>query len=303
MSKLLMVLILSLTSCSFLLKKPSTFIKDSDFLRQKDKAFNNKSFNKKKLNVLKKQTFPSKEKNSGKKALADKFPFKVGEEVVLSVTYFGVKAGKILVGVKGLKNFEDAQQYHFYAHGRTSSIFSIFYTIKNKIETLWNPVLKKPKSLVLTADESKQKYKIQMYFNWLNKQGDFLEEGWKKKKGNYKTHKKWVLKKSAQDILSTIFYIRTLPLIVGQEYKLAVMKENKIIDVYLKVDRKEVLNTRVGKINTLVLKPRFLTKGKFNKAGDISIWLSDDSYRQVVHIKSKIKIGTIVAKLHSLKRP
>ncbi len=310
MNKVFIIFILCLTSCNLLLKKNSIFVKDSVFLSQghnikEYKPRVNKKFSEKNLNVkgLKKETFKQMVKNNDEKIFKDEFPFKVGEEVVLLATYFGVKAGKILIGVNSFKSFEGKKQYHFYAYGRTSSIFSVFYKVKNKIEALWDPVLKKPKSLALNAVESKQKYKTRVYFDWLNKKGDFLKEGWKKKKGNYKIHKKWVLQRSAQDILSTVFYIRALPLIVGKEYKLAVMKENKIIDVYFKVDRKEILNTRVGKINALVLKPRFSVKGKFNKVGDISVWLSDDSYRQIIRIESRIKIGTIVAKLHSRKIP
>ncbi|MGH1469021.1 MAG: DUF3108 domain-containing protein [Bdellovibrionales bacterium] len=313
-----------LASCSSAFKKSDTFVEDSEFLKQghkiedyEEEVVEEPKDEKPKTEVGKeKKPHPKKEivKDikkkvedtvvKGKKAEKPSgFPFKVGEEVTLSATFFGVEAGKILIGVDKFKKFAGKKQYHFYAFGKTSSVFSMFYKVKNKIETLWDPELKKPSSLAFDVVETKQKYKIRVYFDWLKKQGEYLEEGWAKKKGDYRVQKKWTLEEKAQDIVSAAFYMRTFPLKVGKEYKLTVMEEDKIIDVHFKVDRKEVLKTRVGKFDTLVLKPRFSTKGKFKQVGDISVWLTDDSYRQVVRIESKIKIGTVVAKLHSLKRP
>lgn len=231
------------------------------------------------------------------------FPFKVGENVVLSASFFGVEAGKITIGVDTFKVIEGKKVYNFYAIGKTSSVFSMFYKIGNKIESLWDPMIKKPVSLAFDAEESKQKYKSRVYFDWKKKKAEFLEEGWSKKKGDYKEKKTWNLSQSGQDIVSAIFYTRTLPLKVGETYPVTVFEDAKMINARIEVDRKEVLSTRVGKLNTIVIKPTFSTKGKFKKNGDISVWLTDDDYRQVVRIESKIKIGTVVASLHSLNRP
>jgi len=231
------------------------------------------------------------------------YPFKVGEKVVLSASFFGVEAGKITIGVDTYKVIEGKKVYNFYALGKTSSIFSMFYKIGNKIESLWDPSIGKPVSLAFDAKETKQKYKSRIYFDWKNKRAEFLEEGWSKKKGDYKEKKTWELSKPGQDIVSSIFYTRTLPLAVGKTYPVTVFEDAKTIDAYIYVDRKEVLKTRAGKFNTIVIKPTFSTQGKFKKNGDISVWLTDDEFRQVVRIESKIKIGTVVAKLHSLKRP
>ncbi len=324
MMKILLILCLAvLASCSSAFKKSNTFVQDSEFLRQghkieayeeeaiepetakpKKKSVKKKASKKKVVKAVeKKREEKVVEKEPVEKKKDSKFPFRVGEEVTLSASFFGVEAGKILIGVDSFKKFEGKKQYHFYAFGKTSSIFSMFYKVKNRIETLWDPELKKPRSLAFDVTETKQKYKIRVYFDWLKKKGEYLEEGWSKKKKDYRVQKKWTLEENAQDIVSAAFYMRTFPLVVGKEYKVTVMEEDKIIDVHFKVDRKEVLKTRVGKFDTLVLKPRFSTKGKFKQVGDISVWLTDDSYRQVVRIESKIKIGTVVAKLHSLKRP
>jgi hypothetical protein len=327
---MLLLSVVTLSSCSSSFKKErasGAFVADSDFLKQgrkieeyvkieEPKAVDDQDKKKNIVTVERSRAKSVKVKNikrikDHQKQIEEKtgivknkdFPFKVGEEVVLSATYFGMEAGKIAIGVDDFKKLNGKKQYHFYAFGKTSSMFSMFYNVKNKIESLWDPQQKKPQSLAFDVSETKQKYKARVYFDWLKRRGEYLEEGWSKKNDDYTVKKKWTLPKSAQDIVSAAFYVRTLPLTVGEEYKVAVMEEDKLIDVYFKVDRKEVLKTRIGKLNTLVLKPRFFTKGKFKQVGDISVWFTDDAFRQVVRIESKIKVGTVVAKLYSLKRP
>lgn len=329
----LIAFILFLTACCSSSKKSGTniFVEDSEFLRQgrKIEIYREKKANPpakvdkedRKLKVVSKKEVESQKKNVQEEVLEVKaekpskivkeelskkvksFPFKVGEEVVLSASFFGVEAGKVYLGVDNFMLLDGKKQYNFYAVGKTTSVFSLFYKVKNKIESLWDPEIELPKTIAFDAKETKQKYKARAYFDWDKKKAEYFEEGWDKKKGEYRKQKAWSLKTKGHDIVSAIFYARTLPLKVGEEYKVIVFEEDKVIEATLFVDRKEVLNTRVGKIKTLVLKPSFKTKGKFKKVGDISIWLSDDSYRQVVRVESKIRIGTVVASLHSIKRP
>jgi len=326
--------VLTLISCGTVFKKnrKSVYSQDSEFLKQGRKiedfvdptpkvvkATSEKteevagSKKTKKNKIAKKseekeisKTSKAKEPELKKEKAAkpdEDFPFKVGESVVLAASFFGVEAGRITIGVDTFKKIEGKKVYNFYALGKTSSVFSMFYKIGNKIESLWDPEIEKPVSLAFDAKETKQKYKSRVYFDWKNKKAEFLEEGWSKKKGDYKEKKTWDLSKSGQDIVSAIFYTRTLPLRVGKSYDVTVFEDAKMIDARIVVDRKEVLRTRVGKLNTIVIKPTFSVEGKFKKNGDISVWLTDDEYRQVVRIESKIKIGTVVAKLYSMKRP
>lgn len=329
-----MLVIQFFSSCGSVFKKnrKSVYSQDSDFLKQgrkiedfkdpiskvsnassddADKTTDKSSDKKKVVEPVKSKSDVVATKAVQKKASKtdsavasqEEFPFKVGESVVLGASFFGVEAGRITIGVDNFKMIEGKKVYNFYAIGKTSSVFSMFYKIGNKIESLWDPEIKKPVSLAFDTQETKQKYKSRVYFDWKKKKADFLEEGWSKKKGDYKEKKTWNLSKPGQDIVSSIFYTRTLPLKVGKTYDVTVFEDAKMIDVRIEVDRKEVLSTRVGKLKTIVIKPTFSTEGKFKKNGDISVWLTDDEYRQVVRIESKIKIGTVVASLYSMKRP
>ncbi len=232
-----------------------------------------------------------------------KFPFVPGEKVVLSAKYFGVEAGKITLGMFETKKVNGKKAAHFYAEGHSSSIFSMVYRIKDKVESLWDPVKQRPFLIAFHIDEAKQKREIRTHFKWNEGISTMVEEGWTKKKGDYKKSLKMNIPGKGQDIMSAFFYMRTLPLNVGKTYTFDVFEEDKLVRASLSVLREEILSTRLGKFNTLVLSPNFKVEGKFKKVGDIKVWITNDKYRQIIRIESKIKIGTIVAKLHSLTRP
>jgi hypothetical protein len=61
--------------------------------------------------------------------------------------------------------------------------------------------------------------------------------------------------------------------------------------------RREKLSTAVGEFDTIVIRPEFELKGKFNPTGENYIWLSDDDRKLILRIESKIKIGTLVSEV------
>ncbi len=229
--------------------------------------------------------------------------FPIGEKLTLSLSYFGVEAGKVEIGVDSEMLFNGEDVFYFYAKGDTSRVFSLVYKVRDKIDSLWSLKNKRPYSLAFKVDQSKQKYESRTYYDWKNSKADYFEEGWYKKKGNYRRKRAWKLPTTAQDLVSAIFYVRTLDLKVGDVFEFNMMDNKRVIKTKTKVLKNEIIKTKIGKLDALVLKPSFKTKGKFKKVGDITIWLSNDKYKRILRIDSKIKIGKVSAKIHSLETP
>ncbi len=111
----------------------------------------------------------------------------------------------------------------------------------------------------------------------------------------------WEIKPFSQNVISAIFYLRTFQLVPGKKLAFHVADEGKNIIFNGTVLRKEELDTDVGKLKTVVVKPEFEVDGVFKPVGDILVWLTDDERKLVVRIESKIKIGTIVGKVKSIE--
>jgi hypothetical protein len=66
--------------------------------------------------------------------------------------------------------------------------------------------------------------------------------------------------------------------------------------------RREVLETDLGPLKTIVLKPTISVDGVFKPIGEVFFWFTDDDRKMIVKIESKIRIGSIIAKLKSIRK-
>jgi hypothetical protein len=105
------------------------------------------------------------------------------------------------------------------------------------------------------------------------------------------------------DDISFIYYIRTLPLEVGETYTLdRYFKEdgNPVVIHVLRRDRRE---TDAGAFNTIVVKPLIQTDGLFGEGGDAELHFTDDDRRLLVYLRSNIPNfpGSLTLHLRSIQ--
>ena len=64
---------------------------------------------------------------------------------------------------------------------------------------------------------------------------------------------------------------------------------------------KEKLSTDAGDFNAIKIKASIVTRGALSQTGDIFLWVSDDEHKYILRIESKIKIGTLISEVVSIK--
>jgi hypothetical protein len=84
---------------------------------------------------------------------------------------------------------------------------------------------------------------------------------------------------------------------VGNSVFVAVFDNKKVWDIEVQVLRKERVQVPAGQFQTIVIKPLMKSDGIFYRKGDIFIWLTDDEKRIPVMLKTKVKVGSITARL------
>jgi Protein of unknown function (DUF3108) len=97
-----------------------------------------------------------------------------------------------------------------------------------------------------------------------------------------------------------VYYLRAFVLTPGKKLEFRVADAGKNYVFKGEVLRREKINTEVGSLNTVVVRPTFQVDDKFKQTGETLIWLTDDDRKYIVRIESKVKIGTIVGKLKSI---
>lgn len=222
-------------------------------------------------------------------------PFRVGEKVVHEVSYFKVSAGELTLKVDPFVYVNGKKSYSFVTSVESNSVFSSFYSVKDRAETLVDFESMVPTVFTLAVDESGQVRNAKARFDHEKNHAYFFEKKITKKKGLEEKNIDWEILPFSQNVYSASFYMRLFKWDIGKEYAFRVANDKDNIVFKGKALRKEKIKTPAGEFNTIVIKPEFTIRGVFSPVGDIFFWLTDDDRKLIVKIESKIKIGTVVS--------
>ncbi len=229
-------------------------------------------------------------------------PYRINEKVKLEISYFGVTAGYMTMETLPFKKVNGRKAYHFRMTIKSSSTFSLFYKVEDYAETFIDYERMVPFNYVIRMDETNKVGENKALFDWKNYKAYTWERKIDKKKGKQEKNYEWDLIPWAQNVFSAPFYLRSFTLKPGKNLKVLVGHRGENIEMTAQVLRKEKLKTKMGTINTVVIKPKFIIDGDFKPVGDIVFWHTDDDQKLVVRMEAKIKIGTIVGSLDSWSR-
>jgi len=92
------------------------------------------------------------------------------------------------------------------------------------------------------------------------------------------------------DDIAFIYYVRTLPLEVGETYELDLYFRDDRNPVTLEVLRREQITVPAGTFNTIVVRPTIKTDGLFGEGGEAEVYFTDDDQRLLVRLSSRVPV-------------
>ena len=104
----------------------------------------------------------------------------------------------------------------------------------------------------------------------------------------------------SRDVVSFWYYLRTLPLIVGDTITINIHASQKNHAIPCYVTKQEIITTPLGDFNTVLVSPQVTERGIFGAGGGMDIWYSIDTQRYPVQIRAKMKIGSVLFKLKEI---
>ena len=104
------------------------------------------------------------------------------------------------------------------------------------------------------------------------------------------------------DDAAFFYFVRTVPLEVGQTYNFPRYFKQKMNPVTIIVEKRESCELPDRKTRCLVLHPIIEAdrNGMFSRRADARIWLTDDERRIPVQIRSRLGFGTVTLKIRSV---
>ena len=212
-------------------------------------------------------------------------PWNVGEKLGYDVRFGFIKAGTGEMRVMGVESIRGRPAWHgrFTVHGGYLAL-----RVDDVLET-WMDVTTLS-SLRFEQDFKEIGRERQKTFDIYPERKVYLQRG--------KTEKPSVA--NPLDDGSFLYFIRTVPLVVGETYQFDQYFIPDRNPVTIRVLRRETVSVPAGTFACIVIQPIIKTKGIFSENGQAEIWLTDDAKRIMVQMKSKLAFGSLNLYLRSI---
>ncbi|MBA3578518.1 MAG: DUF3108 domain-containing protein [Gemmatimonadaceae bacterium] len=207
-------------------------------------------------------------------------PFGVGEKLTFDVRFGPLKVGTSTMEVREISHIRGRAAYktYFRVQGGT-----FFYKVDDVLQSWIDTETLSSLRFVQSLEEGSRQR--ERHFEIYPDRSVFVE----------------VTKSPAElpsvarplDDASFLYFIRTIPLEMGQTYEFNRYFRPDRNPVKVRVMRRERIVVPAGTFNAIVVRPTIKTKGIFAEDGEAELWLSDDERRMVLQLKTKVSFGTL----------
>ena len=213
-------------------------------------------------------------------------PFGVGERLEYEVRFGALRVGSGSMEVAGLQQVRGRDAWHtvFTVRGGT-----FFYRVNDRNES-WIDV-HTFNSLRFNQDLNEGSRDVERQFEIFPERSVFSENG--------EAEQPSVA--NPLDDGSFLYFLRTIPLVVGETYSFQRYFRPDRNPVTIRVLRRERVSVPAGEFNAIVVQPVIKSKGIFSENGHAEVWLSDDANHIMLQMKSGLSFGSINLYLKSYR--
>ncbi len=216
--------------------------------------------------------------------------FGAGERLEFSVEYGIIKAGTAVLAVTGPEQFEGLMAYRISATARSNPAFSTFFEVNDVNEALLDIVQFHTLKFSKDLHEGDFEYHEDVFFDqdaglvyYPNETDSSLMQ--------------MDIPPHALDVLSCLYFARTLPLEVGNTYYIDSHVDNENYPLEIIVHERDHIRVPAGEFDCILVQPTLQSQGLFDQQGEIWVWMTDDERHMPVLMRSAIVIGEIVCVL------
>ena len=213
-------------------------------------------------------------------------PFGVGERLEYEVRFGALRVGGGSMEVEGIKDVRGRETWHtvFTVRGGT-----FFYRVNDRYES-WIDT-KTGNSLRFRQDLNEGSRDVERNFEIFPERAVFSENGESEQPSV----------SNPLDDGSFLYFLRTIPLTVGETYTFDRYFRPDRNPVTIKVLRRERIRVAAGEFDAIVVQPVIKSRGIFSENGHAEVWLSDDDNHIMLQMKSGLKIGSLNLYLKSFR--
>jgi hypothetical protein len=211
-------------------------------------------------------------------------PYGVGERTEYEVRFGKVRVGSASMEVVGVEQVRGLDAWHTVFQVRGGNFF---YRVNDVFESWIDRST--GNSLRFQQHLNEGRRDVERLFEIYPERGVFQERG--------DTVERSV--RNPLDDGSFLYFIRSIPLVVGETYSFDRYFRPDRNPVTIKVLRKERVRVPAGEFDAIVVQPIIKTTAIFSENGRAEIWLADDPSRIMLQMKSGLSFGSINLYLRS----
>lgn len=215
-----------------------------------------------------------------------------GERLVFEVTWFKLKGGTAVLEVSEGAEVQGRKVHQISAVTNSNSFVDKFHRVRDRVDSFVYADNLSSGRFKVHQEEGKYRQDKEIYFDYAKGTAEYTVG---------KETSSYPIPIFIQDALSSLYYLRTRELVIGKPVIIDVFEDKKLWQVEVQVVGRERISTPAGEFDTVLVNPLLKFEGIFQRKGELYIWLTDDSRKMPVRMKSKIKIGSVFADLLEYK--
>jgi len=217
--------------------------------------------------------------------------FKVGEYLKFDVVWEFIPVGTGTLEIPRITEIDGRKAYHIVSRANSSAFFDTFYKVRD-LNQSWMDV----ESLCSLKNEKKE---IEGGFR--SHETVFIDQ----KRNEFmvaESSKSGAIPVWAHDVLSSLYYLRTKKLVVGESHTFDSYQGGLAWPLVVDVLRTEEIDTILGRVKCWVVEPKVRPGANIFKAkGTLMVWLTADDKKLPVLLRSRISVGRVEARLSEMK--
>lgn len=223
-------------------------------------------------------------------------PFRAGETLVYTIAWRLFTAGEARMHIDRAPG---GRAWQASINAFSTGFVSKLYRVDDSITSTFDAVSLCSQSVVKTQNEGRRHRDIRIDFQRNRKVAAMRESD--AATGQHLKQAENPIPDCAYDVVSALYYVRSLPLEIGRTFDLQLNDGGKTLPITVEVQAREDVKTEAGTFHAIRVEPRLTGGSLLRSNGRIQVWFTDDAQRLLVQLKARLFVGTISATLQQME--
>jgi len=221
------------------------------------------------------------------------YQFPIGQTYVYGGEWriFNAGTGTLRVERAGREN-------RIVATANAAGTVALLYHVQDRLESFFDPLSFCSHNTSRHLEEGFRRVETSITFDYQHGKAVLDHKNIKKKESRHEEHE---IPSCVTDMLSSVFYVASLPLLQGKTYSFPVNDGGPTITVMAHVEAREAVKTPAGTFNAIRVQPE-TSFSVLRDKGKIWIWYSDDAARVPVQMRARMSWGTLTFSLLRIEK-